>query len=372
MFVYVAFALGQYRVSENQLGSLFVNSKFTLGIVGVIVVALSVTSSIGLFAFYGIPATMIILEVQPFLILAVGVDNIFLLVQAYQRHSVIDSQLPLKERIALICGEVIPSMMLSSISESTCFFLGAITDMPAVKTFSLYAGLAILFNFAFQATCFLALFIIDVRRQEAGRPEFFWWLQYPKIDNTYEESYMYRFFKNYYAPALLRRGTRLLVFVVFATWFASSCLVMRNINLGLDEKMAVPEDSYMLTHFRNMERFMSVGPPVYFVINGRLSYEYRRVQNRICGGTGCDKESLGAQIARASRFPNNSYIGHPAMNWVDDYIAWLQPSGSPPCCRFFKGNGSFCPATQSKDICSSCDVTFADGRPVIFFETIIF
>uniref|UniRef100_A0AC35EV92 SSD domain-containing protein n=1 Tax=Panagrolaimus sp. PS1159 TaxID=55785 RepID=A0AC35EV92_9BILA len=364
MFIYVAFALGQYRVSENQLGSLFVNSKFTLGIVGVIVVALSVTSSIGVFAFYGIPATMIILEVQPFLILAVGVDNIFLLVQAYQRHSVIDSQLCLKERIAMICGEVIPSMMLSSISESTCFFLGAITDMPAVKTFSLYAGLAILFNFLFQATCFLALFIIDVRRQEAGRPEFFCWLRYPKIDNTYEESYMYRFFKTYYAPALLRRGTRLIVFIVFAAWFASSCLVMRNINLGLDEKMAVPEDSYMLTHFKNMERFMSVGPPVYFVINGRLSYEYRRVQNRICGGTGCDKESLGAQIARAARFSNNSYIGHPAMNWVDDYIAWLQPSGSPPCCRFFKGNGSFCSAIQPKDVCSSCNVTFVDGRPV--------
>lgn len=55
-----------------------------LGVAGVLIVALSVTSSIGLYAFYGIPATMIILEVQPFLVLAVGVDNIFIFVQAYQ------------------------------------------------------------------------------------------------------------------------------------------------------------------------------------------------------------------------------------------------------------------------------------------------
>ena len=57
-----------------------------LGVAGVLVVALSVTSSIGVYAWCGIPATMIILEVQPFLVLAVGVDNIFIFVQAYQVH----------------------------------------------------------------------------------------------------------------------------------------------------------------------------------------------------------------------------------------------------------------------------------------------
>lgn len=61
-----------------------VNSKFMLGVAGVTIVALSVTSSIGVYAWSGIPATMIILEVQPFLVLAVGVDNIFIFVQAYQ------------------------------------------------------------------------------------------------------------------------------------------------------------------------------------------------------------------------------------------------------------------------------------------------
>lgn len=84
MFGYIAFALGQYQVTGNNLCSLLVHSKAMLGVAGVLIVALSVTSSIGVYAFYGIPATMIILEVQPFLVLAVGVDNIFIFVQAYQ------------------------------------------------------------------------------------------------------------------------------------------------------------------------------------------------------------------------------------------------------------------------------------------------
>lgn len=61
-----------------------VQSKIVLGLVGVCIVILSVTSSIGIYAFMNVPATLIIVEVVPFLVLAVGVDNIFILVQAYQ------------------------------------------------------------------------------------------------------------------------------------------------------------------------------------------------------------------------------------------------------------------------------------------------
>jgi Niemann-Pick C1 protein len=44
----------------------------------------AVVSSIGLFSYFGQPVTLIIVEVIPFLVLAVGVDNIFILVQAFQ------------------------------------------------------------------------------------------------------------------------------------------------------------------------------------------------------------------------------------------------------------------------------------------------
>jgi Niemann-Pick C1 protein len=58
-----------------------VESKVTLGLGGVMIVLLSVAASIGIFGFAGVPATLIIFEIIPFLVLAVGVDNIFILVQ---------------------------------------------------------------------------------------------------------------------------------------------------------------------------------------------------------------------------------------------------------------------------------------------------
>lgn len=80
MFVYVSIMLGYYR----KFSTILIDSKVTLGLSGVLIVVVSVTSSLGFFSYVGIPATLIIIEVVPFLVLAVGVDNIFILVQCYQ------------------------------------------------------------------------------------------------------------------------------------------------------------------------------------------------------------------------------------------------------------------------------------------------
>ena len=143
MFAYIAIALGQANSFSRLLVRLFsiptillelvsklflhnsikqVDSKITLGISGVIIVLLSVVASIGFYGYVGVAATLIIIEVIPFLVLAVGVDNIFILVQTYQREPRRVNETH-EEHIGRIVGEVAPSMLLSSISEAFCFFL---------------------------------------------------------------------------------------------------------------------------------------------------------------------------------------------------------------------------------------------------------
>ena len=55
---------------------------------GVVIVLCSVGMSLGIFSYARVPLTLIIVEVVPFLALAVGVDNIFILVQHLQRYVV--------------------------------------------------------------------------------------------------------------------------------------------------------------------------------------------------------------------------------------------------------------------------------------------
>jgi Niemann-Pick C1 protein len=136
MFLYITLTLGKYRVfNKNKrvgLSSIFIDMKFTLGLVGVLIVFFSVLSSIGLLSFMGVKATLIIFEVIPFLVLAVGVDNIFILVQNYQRDTRLTGE-SIEQQIGRIAGRVGPSMLLTSTSESLAFFLGALTSMPAVR-----------------------------------------------------------------------------------------------------------------------------------------------------------------------------------------------------------------------------------------------
>ena len=55
------------------------------------------------------------------------------------------------------------------------------------------------------------------------------------------------------------------------------------------------------------------------------------LQNRICGTSGCDADSLQAQIKLWSLQSNVTYVASPAQSWIDDYFAWLN---SGQCCKY--------------------------------------
>lgn len=74
----------------------------------------------------------------PFLVLAVGVDNIFIIVEAYSRLDK-SKELTRPQLIGKAVGTVGPSMLLSSVSQSCCFFLGKylnLTKLLLVQKFT--------------------------------------------------------------------------------------------------------------------------------------------------------------------------------------------------------------------------------------------
>ena len=45
---------------------------------------------------------------------------------------------------------------------------GSLSDMPAVKAFALYAGVALLIDFLLQITCFVSLLTLDMERKNVS------------------------------------------------------------------------------------------------------------------------------------------------------------------------------------------------------------
>merc|ERR1719228_1316237 len=347
MFVYITFSLGQ--TSKCTVARFMIESKITLGLGGVIIVLLSVAASIGTFGFVGVPATLIIFEIIPFLVLAVGVDNIFILVQTYQRDPRKEWETH-AEHVGRIVGEVAPSMLLSSVSESTCFFLGALSDMPAVRAFALYAGVALFVDFLMQITCFVSLLSLDMMRQESNRFDITCCIRGTKKDQDKSEGMLFRLFKHLYGPFLLKKWVRASVMIIFFGWTCSSIAVVPKIEIGLDQEISMPDNSFVLKYFTFLKDYLSVGPPVYFVVNntrGQLNLSSEQDQNKLCLGLpGCSENSLAGQIFNWQKSPESTYIATAPMPWIDGYITWAKAdvTENVKCCRYFKESNGFCPS----------------------------
>eukprot|EP00118_Oscarella_pearsei_P017402 m.172024 g.172024 ORF g.172024 m.172024 type:complete len:1424 (+) comp39077_c0_seq10:145-4416(+) len=341
MFVYVAIFLG--RISSCQ--RCFIDTKISLGLAGVVMVLAAVAASIGIFSYFHVPLTLIVVEVIPFLCLAVGVDNIFILVQALQRDIALPGE-PLEKQISRVFGRVAPSMLLSSVSESLAFGLGGLTHMPAVRNFSLYAALAIFLDFLLQITCFVALLFLDAKRQQNKRIDICCCVKdkaAPELE-SHKSGIVYRFMKNYYAPFLMEGPVRVLVMAVFTGLFAASIVGMQHLHVGLDQRVSFPKDSYLQDYFRDLADYLNTGPPVYFVIRDGMEYENPDEQNKICGLPGCNDDSIVQVLMEYSQIKNYSMIASAPTSWLDDYLTWLSPQSQ--CCRVFRNDSKeFCAAS---------------------------
>uniref|UniRef100_A0A6A7FZJ5 Niemann-Pick C1 protein-like n=4 Tax=Hirondellea gigas TaxID=1518452 RepID=A0A6A7FZJ5_9CRUS len=362
MFIYIALALGR----TDQPSKLLLSTKVTLGLGGVLIVLLSVFAAVGFYGYVGVPCTMLIIEVIPFLVLAVGVDNIFILVESYA--SLDKSELRgltgvMRDRkraqlLGRAVGDVGPSMLLSSLSQSCCFFLGALSDMPAVRAFALYAGMALLINFILQMTLFVALFSLDIRREEANRLDVLCCIKKSKsLDVENETRFLPRLFEKSYAPFLMRPCVRALVMVVFFFWVCASIAMVPHIEIGLEEELSMPDDSYVLKYFEYLEKYGCVGPPVYFVLKHGYNFSDYNMQNKVCSHLGCNKDSLVIQIKLASQIPNHTFIAVPSSAWIDDYFEW---SLEPRCCRLYN-NGSFCTRDAEENWAPPC-IPYSDTK----------
>jgi Sterol-sensing domain of SREBP cleavage-activation len=75
---HIYFPLFLERYFTDTVKSYHVYFQILLGLSGVLLVMLSVVASIGLFSFFGVKSTLIIMEVIPFLVLAVSFRSFYL------------------------------------------------------------------------------------------------------------------------------------------------------------------------------------------------------------------------------------------------------------------------------------------------------
>ncbi|KAJ3358834.1 hypothetical protein GGF32_009930 [Allomyces javanicus] len=312
----------------------------TVALSAVTLVLLSVSMAIGALSWLGVPCTFISLEVIPFLALAIGVDNVFLLVEAREQIHVFPST---PYRIALALARQGPGFLLSFACELLIFLAAALIDIPAVSSFALYAAATVAALFLLQVTLFVA--ILAMIHVPALKHSGAAWVRYTQI--------------------LVRYRRALLATV--AVLSVGSVLLLSNISLGLDQRAALPGDSHMVRYFDDLDRYFSTGPPVYFMAENVDLRNHAHWKAMCARFTACDVNSIPNLLEQERKRPNVSALASPATAWLDDFLYWLQPRDPedesedvPACCSRRRKN--------PREWCDPADDYIGDCVPCVEYD----
>lgn len=67
----------------------------------------------------------------------------------------------LEDRVAHGLKEVGPNITTAAICQALAFLVGSLTKMPALQDFCIQAAFAIIFNYIFQLTTFVVVYVMD-------------------------------------------------------------------------------------------------------------------------------------------------------------------------------------------------------------------
>jgi Niemann-Pick C1 protein len=107
----------------------------------------------------------------PFLMLGIGIDDMFVIVQCYNNviKEGLHEGLKHEEVIGLTMKHAGVAITVTSVTNILVFAIGASTVLPALQSFCLYCAVGILAVYIYQGTIFTAAFSLDQRRIESRR-----------------------------------------------------------------------------------------------------------------------------------------------------------------------------------------------------------
>uniref|UniRef100_A0A671NI64 Patched domain-containing protein 3-like n=1 Tax=Sinocyclocheilus anshuiensis TaxID=1608454 RepID=A0A671NI64_9TELE len=141
-----------YFIDDKRVTITFdcVRNKVWVATFGVFSAGLAVLSSFGMMLHIGVPFVMTVAN-SPFLILGIGVDDMFILISCWQQTNVHDR---VESRLSNTYKEAAISITITTFIDVLAFYIGLMTPFRSVRSFCLYTSTSILFCYIYSITFF--------------------------------------------------------------------------------------------------------------------------------------------------------------------------------------------------------------------------
>uniref|UniRef100_A0AAF5PS05 SSD domain-containing protein n=3 Tax=Wuchereria bancrofti TaxID=6293 RepID=A0AAF5PS05_WUCBA len=157
-------AIVLYRHNDGFITIDWVRSKPTIALAGLFCPLLAIISAFGLILWMGFLYNAIV-NVSPFIVFCIGVDDMFIMSAAWHRTNVEQS---VSHRLSESLAEAAVAISITTITDMLTFGIGCLTTLPSVQMFCFYTFMGIAFTYLYQLTFFTAVMAFSGKRESDG------------------------------------------------------------------------------------------------------------------------------------------------------------------------------------------------------------
>lgn len=297
MFFYVVFGLSRCNWLEV---------KLTLGSVGLLCVGIAYVTAVSWCSIIGIPFGPVHSSL-PFLLMGLGVDDMFVMNACWINLSTTESKKSIPVKVGLMLKHAGVSIVITSFTDIVALLIGAITILPSLKSFCIYAAMGVFFIFCYSVTFYVAVFTLDIKRMEANRNGLLFCVQHKKpISVSNEKTTFQKMFSKFYKHVVFTIPGQIIILIFSAVMAGFSIEAIFRLEQRFDPKWFIPEDTYYKDFLTNYDYYYPDEGNAAMVFLGEMDYNtefsnlYEMTQN----------------------LRNQSYVNE-LVTWVDSFQGYV-------------------------------------------------
>ena len=360
MIVFACLASGNF-VNPTQGHALLATSC-------VIAVSYGIICGLGFGMWLGVPFISIV-GFLPFLILGVGLDDMFIIVNEFDR---LPRGLSVVRCVSIVMTNIGSSITMTTVTTLAAYLISTSTSFLAIRYFCLYATFCIAFSYLFVVGFFVAALSLDGRRIKVGRLDCLPCL-FVKQKNTDDgtdagpnKHQLRKKRKNgflladkimrIWAEFLLKPTTRAVVVFILAGMVICGVIGGRNVDQRFDNDLIAKPGSYLEEYLQTFKTYFSESLEVNIIVDRKISYKWWKTQNEILKLSTIAKE--------------NEFYKPVALSWMEAFRIWSKANKVKATReKFIKSLKNFLSLPQFRQF--NQDIVFSKNRTRIVASRIL-